>query len=38
MKSRSLAFKVTSVWLMLAGVLLLFPIVGHQAFGLTLTN
>ena len=38
MKSRRLVFKVTSVWLMLAGVVLLFPTVGNQVFGLTLTN
>lgn len=38
MKSRSLAFKVTSLWLLLAGVVLLFPTVGNQVFGLNLTN
>ncbi|MFB9990826.1 hypothetical protein ACFFLM_02340 [Deinococcus oregonensis] len=38
MNSRSLAFKVTSIWLMFAGVALLFPGIGNQLFVLNLTN
>ncbi|GGO40944.1 hypothetical protein [Deinococcus humi] len=38
MHSRSLVFKVTSIWLVVAGLALLFPTLGNQVFDLKLTN
>ncbi|WP_027483793.1 hypothetical protein [Deinococcus pimensis] len=38
MRSRSLAFRVASIWLVLAGLTLLFPGVGNVVFDLHLRN
>ena len=38
MRARQLAFRVASVWVILAGALLLFPGLGNVVFDLDLTN
>ncbi|WP_019586413.1 hypothetical protein [Deinococcus apachensis] len=38
MHSRPLAFRVASVWLILAGITLLFPVLADRVFALNLTN